>query len=80
VDALVYTAVSTGEGLPRPGYLETSVLPPMRDLGFPADYVGRVEGWLSAGTAGPVWHATPEQGAVFTTPPDVDSITPGSTD
>ncbi len=69
-EAVVYTAVSGREGRPRPGYLELSVLPPMRELGFPAGYVGQVESWLVAGTAGPAWLATPEPGAVFTTPPD----------
>lgn len=64
--AVAYRALSPAEGQPRPGYLEASVLPPMRALGFPAPYVARVEGWLAAGTAGPVWVATPARGQAFT--------------
>lgn len=64
--AVAYRALSPVEGRPRPGYLEASVLPPMRELGFPAPYVARVEGWLAAGTAGPAWVATPAPGGVFT--------------
>ncbi len=67
--AVAYRAVSATEGRPRPGYLETSVLPPMRELGFPPDYVARVAGWLAAGTAGPAWMATPIPGGVFTAQP-----------
>ncbi len=64
--AVAYRALSPAEGPPRPGYLEASVLPPMRALGFPPPYVARVEGWLAAGTAGPAWVATPAPGGVFT--------------
>ncbi len=64
--AVAYRATSEAEGPPRPGYLETSVLPPMRELGFPGSYLARVEGWLAAGTAGPPWVATPSPGEVFT--------------
>lgn len=71
--AVAYRATSAAEGRPRPGYLETSVLPPMRELGFPAPYVARVEGWLAAGTAGRPWVATPAPGQVFTTPADSPS-------
>ncbi|MEZ5408186.1 MAG: gamma-glutamylcyclotransferase family protein [Acidimicrobiales bacterium] len=64
--AVAYRATSEAEGRPRPGYLEASVLPPMRELGFPETYVARVEGWLASGTAGPAWVATPVPGQVFT--------------
>jgi hypothetical protein len=67
--AVAYRALAPTEGRPRPGYLETSVLPPMRDLGFPRSYLAQVEAWLAAGTAGPAWGAIPEPGAVFTAPP-----------
>ena len=67
--AVAYRARSAQEGRPRPGYLEASVLPPMRELGFPEPYVARVEGWLEAGTAGPAWVATPAPGQVFTARP-----------
>jgi len=64
--AVAYRATSATEGRPRPGYLEASVLPAMRELGFPHAYVTRLEGWLAAGTAGPAWVATPGPGQVFT--------------
>lgn len=70
--AVAYRATSEAEGPPRPGYLETSVLPPMRELGFPEAYVARVAGWLAAGTAGPPWVATPSPGEMFTAPPASD--------
>ena len=66
---VAYRATTAEEGRPRPGYLEASVLPPMRELGFPAPYLARVEGWLAAGTAGPAWVATPAPGQVFTARP-----------
>jgi gamma-glutamylcyclotransferase (GGCT)/AIG2-like uncharacterized protein YtfP len=56
----VYRSTSTSVGRPRPGYLEQSVLPPMRELGFPRPYVSAVEDWLAAGTAGPPWAAVVE--------------------
>ena len=72
--AVAYRAVGETEGRPRPGYLEASVLPPMRELGFPPLYVARVERWLAAGTAGPRWVATPAPGEVFTAPADGTGI------
>lgn len=68
--AVAYRATSTVEGRPRPGYLEASVLPAMRELGFPHSYVTRLEGWLASGTAGPAWVAAPAPGQVFTAPAD----------
>lgn len=65
---VAYRAAAAVDGRPRPGYLEASVLPPMRELGFPGPYVARVEGWLAAGTDGPPWVATPAPGEVFTAP------------
>ena len=64
--AVAYRALAPAEGRPRPGYLEASVLPPMRELSFPPQYVARVEGWLAEGTAGPAWVATPAPGQAFT--------------
>jgi gamma-glutamylcyclotransferase (GGCT)/AIG2-like uncharacterized protein YtfP len=75
--AVAYRAIGDAEGRPRPGYLEASVLPPMRELGFPPPYVARVESWLAAGTAGPRWVATPAPGEVFTTPADGPAHLPG---
>jgi hypothetical protein len=64
--AQAYWSVSKADGRPRPGYLEASVLPPMRSLGLPGPYVDRVEAWLAAGPAGPRWRPVPEPGTVFT--------------
>jgi gamma-glutamylcyclotransferase (GGCT)/AIG2-like uncharacterized protein YtfP len=64
--AFVYRSVSTRTGLPRPGYLEIAVLPPMRSLAFPRAYIASVEALLEAGTAGEQWPEIPPEGGVFT--------------
>lgn len=66
--AFVYRSVSPRSGLPRPGYLEIAVLPPMRPLGFPPSYIAGVESLLKAGTSGEPWPEIPAAGATFTSP------------
>jgi gamma-glutamylcyclotransferase (GGCT)/AIG2-like uncharacterized protein YtfP len=47
LQALVYLARGSGQGRPRPGYVEL-VIAAAREWGLPADYIAALQGFLSA--------------------------------